>query len=430
MSIPAAAAAQRGRELIVGPPSGAGEHDLVDHAAEQVFQVLGQLKGGAMKLGQALSVAEAAIPPKFGDRFREALVKLQAEAPPMPTAQMHAMLDKQLGTGWRKRFADFDDSPVGAASIGQVHRAVWHDGREVAVKVQYPEAEEALKADLRLLEMFAGAFATVFSGANIKKLVGEFLARTEDELDYRIEAAYQRTFAKALAGDEKFYVPRVLAGAPKVLVTEWMDGVPLSRIIAEGTREQRDRAGIRLAEFALSTPATVGLLHSDPHPGNFQLRPDGALGVIDFGACIALPNGIPPAVGRMATCALAEDYQGLEQVLRAERFIQPGAAIDLGPFRERIGPMVAGFEWPRVHFTREMLQADTARALAPENLSLTNAQAVSAPADKPEYAMLIRVFAGVIGILAQLDADGPFLGLFQEWLPEFTVPGNFASLDA
>ncbi|MBL1074215.1 AarF/ABC1/UbiB kinase family protein [Nocardia sp. 2] len=422
-SIPATLMAQRvvatGRGLLSGAERGTITDEMLDHAADQVFAVLGELKGGAMKLGQALSVAEAAVPPRFADHFRDALVRLQQEAPPMPAADTHRMLDRQLGTQWRGRFQQFDDNPIAAASIGQVHKAVWHDGREVAVKVQYPEAEESLRADLTMLQMFSGAFDTLLAGTNARQLIEEFLARTEDELDYRLEAAYQRRFAKALAGDARFFVPRVVAAAPKVMVTEWMEGVPLSRVIASGSRADRNRAGLLLAEFALSSPARVGCLHSDPHPGNFQLRPDNRLGVIDFGACTDMPHGIPTAVGRMAHAVLAEDYPRLEQVLREEGFVKPGAPIELGPIQRRVAPVVAQIDGSRFHFSRALLQEDVARALDPANISLTNARGMRAPEDRPEYAMLGRVFGGIVGICAQLDAEGPFLDLVATWLPGF-----------
>ena len=112
--------------------------ELMDRTAQQLFAVLGELKGGAMKVGQALSVVEAAIPEQYGKPYREALTKLQREAPPLPADKVHRVLDQQLGTRWRERFQTFDDKSVAAASIGQVHKAVWSDGREVAVKIQYP----------------------------------------------------------------------------------------------------------------------------------------------------------------------------------------------------------------------------------------------------------------------------------------------------
>src|SRR5262245_30670106 len=119
--------------------------ELMDKAAQQLFTVLGELKGGAMKVGQALSVMEAAIPEQYGKPYREALTKLQKDAPPLPAAKVHRVMDAQLGTKWRQRLREFDDTPVASASIGQVHKAIWSDGREVAIKIQYPGADQALR---------------------------------------------------------------------------------------------------------------------------------------------------------------------------------------------------------------------------------------------------------------------------------------------
>src|SRR3546814_7883 len=166
-----------GRNLC-GGDKGEIDAQLSAKAAEQLFAVLGELKGGAMKLGQALSVMEAAIPEEFAEPYRESLNKLQAAAPPLPTKQVHKMLDQQLGTKWRDRLQSFDDEPTASASIGQVHRAVWADGRDVAVKVQYPGADEALRADLKTLGRFAGLFGSVMPGVDVRPVIEEFTART------------------------------------------------------------------------------------------------------------------------------------------------------------------------------------------------------------------------------------------------------------
>src|SRR6478609_2153389 len=195
--------------------------EFMDKAAQQLFTVLGELKGGAMKVGQALSVMEAAIPDQYGKPYREALTKLKREAPPLAAAKVHRVLDAQLGTKWRERFASFDDTPVASASIGQVHKAVWSDGREVAVKIQSP-------------------------GADVQGVVDELIERTEMELDYRLEADNQRAFAKAYEHHPHFVVPHIVASAPKVVIQEWVEGIPLSQIIHDGTQEQRDLMGRRL----------------------------------------------------------------------------------------------------------------------------------------------------------------------------------------
>src|ERR1700739_2632671 len=170
--------------------------ELLEKAAHQLFTVLGELKGGAMKVGQALSVLEAAIPEEYGKPYREALTKLQKDAPPLPAAKVHRVLDGQLGTKWRDRFASFDDKPVASASIGQVHKGIWSDGREVAVKIQYPGADEALRADLKTLRRMAGLLKQLAPGADVQGVVDELLERVEMELDYRPRAEDQPAFPR------------------------------------------------------------------------------------------------------------------------------------------------------------------------------------------------------------------------------------------
>src|ERR1700741_3844179 len=184
--------------------------ELLEKAANQLFTVLGELKGGAMKVGQALSVMEAAIPEEYSGPYREALTKRQKDAPPLPANKVHRVLDAQLGTKWRGRFSSFDDTPVAAASIGQVHKAVWSDGRDVAVKIQYPGADEALRADLKTMQRMVGVVKQLAPGADVQGVVDELIERTEMELDYRLEAENQRAVCKGYPGDPPF------PGAPAV----------------------------------------------------------------------------------------------------------------------------------------------------------------------------------------------------------------------
>ena len=257
------------------------------------------------------------MPPEMAEPYREALTKLQTAAPPMPAARTHRVLAEQFGRGWRDRFREFDDTPAAAASIGQVHRAVWHDGRDVAVKVQYPGAEEAVMADLRQLQRFSRMVQPLVPGMEIKPLLSELRDRMAEELDYRDEADAQRAFAAAYEGDEHVVVPRVVASAPKAMVSEWVTGTPLSAIIRSGEPEERDRVGLLLSRFHFSSPARVGLLHADPHPGNFQLLPDGRLCVIDFGAVAKLPDGLPRELGHMLRLAVEDRSDELLELLQA-----------------------------------------------------------------------------------------------------------------
>jgi len=259
------AAAGWGRRL-AGGNSDEISAQMMARSAEQMFAVLGELKGGAMKFGQALSVFEAAMPEEMAGPYRQALTKLQEAAPPMPVASVHKALAEQLGPGWRDKFAEFDDSPAAAASIGQVHRAVWKlppsrkgakpKTLDVAVKVQYPGAGEALLADLKQLGRLAGMFKIIQPGMDMKPLLAELRARITEELDYVMEAEAQQAFAAGYADDADIFVPRVVASAPRVLVTQWIEGTPLARVITEGTEAERDEAGRLMATLNFSAPCT------------------------------------------------------------------------------------------------------------------------------------------------------------------------------
>jgi predicted unusual protein kinase regulating ubiquinone biosynthesis (AarF/ABC1/UbiB family) len=399
-----------------GQSADAVSAELQARTAEQLFAVLGQLKGGAMKLGQTLSVFEAAVPEEMAAPYREALVKLQEEAPPMPVRTVHAVLSQQLGGTWRTRFADFDDAPAAAASIGQVHRATWRDGRDVAVKIQYPGAATALMSDLNQLARFARLFSGLFPGLDVKPLIAELKARVVEELDYGLEADAQRAFARAYAGDPEILVPRVVASAPKVIVSEWLDGTPLSRVIGSGTREERDRAGHLLALLHFSGPERAGMLHADPHPGNFRLLDDGRLGVIDFGATARLPGGHPEPIGRLLRWALAGQADEVLADLRAEGFVRPNVEIDAEGVLDYLRPLLEPVATPHFHFTRSWMQEQASRIADPRTEANRLGRMLNLP---PAYLLIHRVTIGSIGVLCQLDAAGNYRGVLEQWLPGF-----------
>ncbi|RBY74338.1 AarF/ABC1/UbiB kinase family protein [Geodermatophilus sp. TF02-6] len=401
-----------------GRPAEAVTAELQQRTAEQLFAVLGQLKGGAMKLGQTLSVFEAAVPEEVAAPYREALVKLQEEAPPMPARTVHAVLAQQLGGRWRERFRHFDDAPAAAASIGQVHRATWRDGRDVAVKIQYPGAATALMADLNQLARFARLFAALFPGMDVKPLIVELKARVVEELDYALEADAQRGFAAAYADDPQIVVPRVVASAPKVIVSEWLDGTPLAKVIASGTREERDRAGVLMTVLHFSGPQRAGLLHADPHPGNFRLTDDGRLGVIDFGATARLPDGHPEPIGRLVRWALEGRAEDVLADLRKEGFVRPGVEVDAQGVLDYLRPLLAPIEGPYFHFTRAWMQEQAARIADPRTEANRLGRMLNLP---PAYLLIHRVTIGSIGVLCQLDAAGDFRSVIEEWLPGFTA---------
>ncbi|WP_227996206.1 ABC1 kinase family protein [Nocardia australiensis] len=421
LGIAGRAAVGFGKKLAGGDKTEINAH-LNQKAAEQLFTVLGELKGGAMKFGQALSVMEAAVPEEFGEHYREALTKLQAAAPPMPAETVHRVLDQQLGTQWRQRFQSFDDVPAASASIGQVHKAIWSDGRVVAVKVQYPGADEALRADLKTLSRMTGLFASVIPGADMKPILAEITERTEEELDYRNEATNQRAFAKGFDGHPEIVVPKVVASAPKVIVTEWLEGTPVSAIIAlgdadpDGTAAMRNRVAALMGKFHFSSPETVGLLHVDPHPGNFMMLPDGKLAVIDFGACAPMPDGFPDALGQMLALAVEEQFDELTQLLYDHGWVIPGRTVTDQEIADYLRPFTDPIRTDSFHFTRKWMQRVAGKASDLGSAEMKTARALQLPA---QYVMIFRVLGGSVGILAQLDAELPFMQLVKTWMPGF-----------
>jgi predicted unusual protein kinase regulating ubiquinone biosynthesis (AarF/ABC1/UbiB family) len=314
-----------------GQPAELIAAEVQARTAEQLFAVLGELKGGAMKVAQWMSAMEAALPDELAAPYGEALTRLQEAAPPMSTSLVHQVLAEELGRDWRDLFARFDDAPAAAASIGQVHRATWHDGRAVAVKVQYPRAGDALATDLRQLGRLVPLIRVAAPGLDARGLFTELRSQLMAEVDYRQEAGAQTSFADAFRGDADFLVPPVVEVTDRVLVSEWVAGAPVAVIARRGESRKRRRTALLLTRFLLSSPSRVGRLHGDPHPGNFRLTDDGRLAVLDFGCSLPMPRGWPPR---------------LEELLRAGRDLDSTALFETAtatglvgqPWRHTRGP--------------------------------------------------------------------------------------------
>jgi len=395
--------------------------EIQQRTADQVFRVLGELKGGAMKLGQALSIFEAALPPELAEPYRATLTRLQESAPPLPASTVHRVLAADLGEDWRDSFSSFDDTPAAAASIGQVHRAVWLDGRKVAVKIQYPGAGKALLNDFTQLARIGRLFGVLMPGLEVKPMLDALRDRVAEELDYHMEASAQRAFAAAYAGDPDIYVPDVVTETDHVLVTEWMDGTPLSKIISDGSKTERDRAGILFTRFLFSGPARAGLLHADPHPGNFRLLADGRLGVLDFGAVDRLPEGLPPVFGRLLRIMHDPDpdINEVERELRADNFLRPGIAVDLEALRAFLAPLAEPSSVETFKFSREWMRAEAGRVTTDANAA-TIARKFNLP---PSYVLIHRVSTAGIGVLCQLECEGRFRDEVIRWVPGYAEDG-------
>ncbi|MFJ8072993.1 ABC1 kinase family protein [Streptomyces sp. NPDC096176] len=397
--------------------------ELQQRTAEQLFKVLGELKGGAMKFGQALSVFESALPEEIAGPYRAALTKLQEAAPPMPTRTVHAVLEERLGEDWRELFLSFEDKPAAAASIGQVHRAVWHDGREVAVKVQYPGAGEALLSDLTQLSRFARLLGPLIPGMDIKPLISELRDRVSEELDYALEAQAQREHAAEFAGDADVLIPDVVHQSDQVLVTEWIDGIPLAEVISSGTVEERDRAGQLLARFLFSGPARTGLLHADPHPGNFRLLPTDddegwRLGVLDFGTVDRLAGGLPDTIGECLRMTLEGEAEAVYGLLCEEGFVKETIDLDPDAVLDYLLPIIEPAEAEEFTFTRGWMRTQAARIADIRSPAHQLGKQLNLP---PSYLLIHRVTLSTIGVLCQLNATVRLRDELESWLPGFVA---------
>lgn len=402
-----------------GKPAELVAAEVQARTADQLFKVLGELKGGAMKFGQAMSIFEAAMPEDLAGPYRAMLTKLQDAAPPMPASVVHAVLVAELGPRWRQKFLSFDDVPAAAASIGQVHRAVWKDGRDVAVKMQYPGASHALISDLNQVSRVARVAAGLIPGMDIKPILEELKSRVAEELDYALEAKSQKAFAAAFAGDPEYAIPDVIHHKGNVIVSEWLDGTPLSTIIATGSRQARDAAAARYMEFLLVGPGRAGLLHADPHPGNFRMLDDGRLGILDFGAVNRLPDGLPVPMGELLTLALTGDAEGLLEGLRSQGFVRASVDIDAEALLAFIDPFIEPLRTDTFTFTRAWLRSLTLHVNDPRRPDFMLGLKLNLP---PAYLLIHRVWLGGIGVLCQIQGEVPGRATLDRWLPGADLP--------
>jgi predicted unusual protein kinase regulating ubiquinone biosynthesis (AarF/ABC1/UbiB family) len=259
--------------------------------ADELVGRLGQMKGAAMKLGQVLSTVDFDLVPEGErDAFKEKLATLRDSVPPADLRQVRRVVEQDLGGRLEDHFATFSEEAVAAASIGQVHRATTHDGRDVAVKVQYPGIAEAVETDLRNLGVLMPLVKRLAPGLDTKAIAAELRARIGEELDYELEAQHQRQVARAFRGHPFVRVPAVdtALSARRVLVTEFVEGAPFE-VVKGLPQADRDRFGEILFRFFYGLLSHDRLAAGDPHPGNYLLCPDGFVCFLDFGLMRKVP---------------------------------------------------------------------------------------------------------------------------------------------
>lgn len=415
-SLPVAYAARRARgvgQRAVGRSAREIELDIQARTAQHMFEVLGELKGCAAKFGQILALYELALPPELGAPYKEALSRLHDSAPAMLPRTVTGVMAASMGENWRANFLDFDTRACAAASVGQVHRARWRDRRLVAVKIMYPGARAAVHQDLEQLRRLAPLTQVLLPGADVRAVNDAVIACISEELDYVREAETQRVYAAAYADDPDFVVPRVVHQQGDVLISEWVDGIPMQRLIVSGAPQERNRVGGLLLRFVMSSIARTGLLYTDPHPGNFRVMRDGRLGVVDYGACSPVPAEFPALVGDLGDALLNGGHTELAATMRWHGFVPPGGSFDVAAFDELIDPI-------RELLTPEIVRMTTPwlrdRVLRATELRLTNVtRQLTAPA---ELTPVGRTILATAGVLCQLGAEGRLRDEVTAYLPE------------
>ncbi|MGQ0521325.1 MAG: ABC1 kinase family protein [Actinomycetota bacterium] len=387
------------------------EEQFAIRSAEDVAKVLGGMKGAIMKAGQMLSFIADGLPPEA----KAALATLQADVAPMAPSLAEGVIREELGADPDKLFLDFELVPVAAASIGQVHRAVMPDGRVVAVKVQYPGVDSAIKSDLDNAELLYNLFAQfALKNLEVKALVDELRARMADELDYRHEAACQTEFADRYAGHPFIRVPTVVPerSSRRVLTSEWVGGMRWDEFLETADQAARNRAGEIIMRFSQGSIHLHGVFNGDPHPGNYRFGGDGSVTFLDFGLVKRWAPGEFERLTPVLDAVLDGDPVAMVERAVQARFLAPDHGFDPEFVFEYVRGPYEPFLTENFTYTRDW----TGRALQ----TVVDVQGrygelikkLNMPAS---YVILDRVVWGVSALLSRLEASNDWRGILAEY---------------
>jgi predicted unusual protein kinase regulating ubiquinone biosynthesis (AarF/ABC1/UbiB family) len=392
-------------------------------AAEQILDVLGNMKGAAMKVGQVASFIDTgAFPEEFQKRIQEKLAELRDSAPRVPLEEMKAVIEDGLGEPIGDVFAEFDEHAVAAASIGQVYRARLPEdagklaGREVAVKVQYPGVAQAVRSDLQNLGLLLRVAKRIAPGMDVKATTAEIKERLSDELDYEQEAQAQRAMARAWRGHPFVVIPDVVTSlsSERVLVTEWIEGRPFEEV-AKLPAAERDRFGEIVFRFFSGSLYRNGHFSGDPHPGNYRLIDDGRVVFLDFGMTKRVDAGYLAREREVFRAGMAGDAVALQEALIAagyysadDRELSPDAV--LAHFRDVTSWYVDDRE---VTIDRELVTQVLIDSGDPRSPHWELMKRGTVPPD----AMFARRMEGlVVGVLGHLGVTANWHRIAREWL--------------
>ena len=272
---------------VVGARAFGIRNDRAAHA-EDLKAILGGLKGPLMKVAQFLSTVPDALP----DEYALELSQLQSNAPAMGAAFVRRRMSSELGPDWLSKFRHFGETATAAASLGQVHKATLHDGRVVACKLQYPDMASTVEADLRQLKLAMAVYHRMDGAIKQEDIYEELSERLREELDYLREAAQMRLYGAMLHDEDLVHIPSPVPGycTKRLLTMTWLDGRPLMRRLEEDPpQEERNRIAESLFRAWYVPFYRYGVIHGDPHLGNYQVRPDGSVNLLDFGVVRVFP---------------------------------------------------------------------------------------------------------------------------------------------
>jgi predicted unusual protein kinase regulating ubiquinone biosynthesis (AarF/ABC1/UbiB family) len=385
-------------------------------AAEHAAEVLGHLRGLAAKVGQMASYVDGLVPEQQAPAFERALESLRAQAPRSSPEAIRAAVEEDLGVPIDTRFAEWDDAPIASASIGQVHRARLHDGREVAVKVQHPGIARAVESDLAnasLLESLVGALGG--KRFDTRAMLEVMRARFREELDYAHEAESLRAFARLHAGDPTVRVPALVDDccAARVLTTELTRGASFERACAAPEAERRAWAQT-MWRFVFKGTLVGGLLNADPHPGNYVFQEDGRVTFLDFGCIQSFAERRPFAV-RIHRAALARDEAEFARAVAAMVASKPGPLEDLAiAYTRRCFEPLFGSPY-RLTKGYAASMVDGMREMAELGRTLPMEQFFTMP---PEMLFVNRLQFGFYSVLARLDVDVDYASVERGFIPQ------------
>jgi predicted unusual protein kinase regulating ubiquinone biosynthesis (AarF/ABC1/UbiB family) len=389
--------------------------DLALETAEDVAQTLGAMKGVLMKIGQMASYLDEGLSPAV----RRTLARLQDSVPPMSAELAAQVVEAELGQPPDRAFAQWDPEPIAAASIGQVHRAITHDGRAVAVKVQYPGIAEAIAADLDNVALLRRMLRITAPAQDVDGLLAELKERVLEEIDYRREAANQALFADYYHGHPTITVPRVISElSTRRLVTSELAVGDRFAGIQDWPQHERDQAGETIYRFVFRSLYDLHAFNGDPHPGNYLFHGGGRVTFLDFGLVKHFTEGeLDPLVNMVRSLAVRNDPEEFRRNMEIAGFLVPGAPLTTDQVVEHLAVF---YELVRVSEPRT-ITPDYASAVVRRFFDVRSPVAgyVSIPRS---YVILQRINLGLFAVLGEMAATGNWRAVAEEIWPFMQGP--------